>query len=283
MEVMEMISRGKTVTELICPVLLMLALCSVSYTQVQERLIQWRNQMGGQVRRKMKTTGLPYFRYDRIQDYLEHYGVTYMFPGKADPVSYLAVKGFFALLCLAAGLQIHPVIGLLLLPVGFQAPDGFIRLSNNQDNDEMMADIKNVYDTLRIQTKAGVYLTYSLSECYLAVENGRLKAALLTLTNRIVAKSDITNALDEFHGKFENKYIDILCMILQQSLESGRTVQVLEDVSSQLTDMQHAIHMKEKEKLDRKIQVLQLLIFVGIMGVCLLGLGTEIMDSIILF
>ena len=283
MEVMDIISRGKAVTELICPVLFMLALCSASYPRVLERLIKWRNQMGGQDRRQLKTTGLPYFRYDRIQDYLEHYGVTYMFPGKADPISYLAVKGLFALLCMAAGLQIHPVIGLLLLPVGFQAPDGFIRLSNNQDNDEMLADIKNVYDTLRIQTKAGVYLTHSLSECYLAVESERLKAALLTLTNRIVAKSDITHALEEFHEKFENKYIDILCMILQQSLESGRTVQILEDVSSQLTDMQHAIHMKEKEKLDRKIQVLQLLIFVGIMGVCLLGLGTEIMDSIILF
>ncbi|MBU9735471.1 type II secretion system F family protein [Diplocloster agilis] len=283
MEILETIRIGIAVTGILCPVLLMLALCSVSYTQVGERLIQWRNQMGRQVSRKMKTSRFAYFRYDRIQDYLEHYGVTYMFPGKADPVSYLAVKGVFALLCMAAGLQIHPAIGLLLLPVGFQAPDGLIRLSNQQDNDEMLADIKNVYDTLRIQTKAGVYLTHSLSECYLAVENGRLKAALLTLTNRIVAKSDITQALEEFHEKFENKYIDILCMILQQSLESGRTVQILEDVSSQLTDMQHAIHMKEKEKLDRKIQVLQLLIFVGIMGVCLLGLGTEIMDSIIQF
>ena len=66
-------------------------------------------------------------------------------------------------------------------------------------------------------------------------------------------------------------------------MESGRSVKVLEDLSLQMNDLQHAINMKEKEALDRKVQVIELLIFIGLLAVTVYSLGVEVMSSILVF
>lgn len=228
---------------------------------------------------------IEFLNVDNINRYLSKYGVFYMFHNKIDPLLYLIIKCFCGLLgifiVVKAGLFIWLFLPSALL--GFYIPDFLFHISNRSDNEEMMDDIKSMYDTLRIQTKAGVFLTSSLSECYLAVRNRRLKTALLELTSKIIAKNDIESAVDEFNLQFDNKYIDILCMIIKQSLESGQSVQILADLAGQMKDIQHAISLIEKERLDRKIQLLQMLIFMGVLAICIYGLGSEITRSLVNF
>ena len=66
-------------------------------------------------------------------------------------------------------------------------------------------------------------------------------------------------------------------------MESGRSVKVLEDLSLQMNDLQHAINLKEKEALDRKVQIIELLIFVGLLAVTIFSLGMEVISSILTF
>ena len=47
---------------------------------------------------------------------------------------------------------------------------------------------------------------------------------------KIVIKNDIESAVIEFNKCFENSYIDTLCVTIKQSLESGKSVQILEDL-----------------------------------------------------
>ena len=140
--------------------------------------------------------------------------------------------------------------------------------------------MKKIYDTLRIQTKAGVFLDDALSECYLAAKNRRLKNALLELTTEISIKKNIEEALENFNGKFRNEHIRTFCMVINQAQDSGKSSQLLKDLSDQMKDLQHYINMKNKEALDRKVQIIELLIFIGLLAVTIYGLGLEITTTL---
>lgn len=236
------------------------------------------------VGRILKKSKLNYFQYDSIETFLNTKGAVYMFGTIANPVIYMLIKTLAFLLLFMTGVSVGGfALAFLLGITGFFLPDILLTVSNSADNDAMLGDIKCIYDTLRIQTKAGVFLSASLSECYLAVRNRRLKSALLELTNDISTRRDIDDALERFNEKFDCGQIDIFCIVIRQSMESGRSVKVLEDLSLQMNDLQHAINMKEKEALDRKVQVIELLIFIGLLAVTVYSLGVEVMSSILVF
>lgn len=229
-----------------------------------------------------------YFNYTKIAEDLKKHGIEYMFGDAANPFVYLMVKLFFAILVLAVGISLGTgvsaiLLGIVLGIVGFFAPDIVVRVINDVDNDEMMSDIKAIFDTLKIQTKSGVYLSYSLCECYMIVENPRLKRALLDMTSDIIAKNQIEPAVNEFNSKFENPYIDTLCVTIIQSMESGKSAQILEDLSTQISDMQRAVNIKEKEALDRKVQLFEILIFTGLVGMLIYVMGLSVFNQMMTF
>lgn len=232
---------------------------------------------------RLKNSKLSYFNENRLLLYLSKSGVNFMFEN-VTPLSYMAVKFICSLLGLLLGLELLNVFfAIIFMVAGFFAPDALVKFSNNQDNEEMMPDIKRVYDTIRIQTKAGVYITHSLAECYLVIKNKRLKEAFLDLNNKIIANKDIESAINDLNFKFNNKHIDTLCIVIKQSLESGKSVKALEDLTNQMNDIQHAINLKEKDRLELSIQVLELLVFVGVIAICLYSMAMELTGSMTVF
>lgn len=267
--------------------LLILSAITLYKVYLPERIRKLKDSTSQLMGQRLKKTKLDYFNYDRLNRYLSQNGIDFMFEHKINPVTFVFIKTALSLLFLAVAFKLGGewslIFGVLGIFIGFFFPDLIIKISNDSDNETMMNDIKEIYDTLKIQTKAGVFLTYSLSECYLAVNSRRLKMALLELNNKILAKKDVETALDEFNMQFDNRYLDTFCIVLKQSLQSGQSVQILADLSVQMTDIQRGINLKEKEKLDRRIQILQLLIFLGLIAICLYGLGVEVMDSLLQF
>ena len=105
----------------------------------------------------------------------------------------------------------------------------------------------------------------------------------MELTNDISTRREVDDALERFNEKFDSGQIDIFCIVIRQSMESGRSVKVLEDLSLQMNDLQHSINLKEKEALDRKVQVIELLLFIGLLAVTVYSLGVEVMSSALIF
>ena len=271
----------KKILLFIIPVILFFILMKSKWKESASKVSDAGNDFVGRILKKSK---LNYFQYDSIETFLNTKGAVYMFGTIANPVIYMLIKTLAFLLLFMTGVSIGGfALAFLLGITGFFLPDILLTVSNSADNDAMLGDIKCIYDTLRIQTKAGVFLSASLSECYLAVRNRRLKSALLELTNDISTRRDIDDALERFNEKFDCGQIDIFCIVIRQSMESGRSVKVLEDLSLQMNDLQHAINMKEKEALDRKVQVIELLIFIGLLAVTVYSLGVEVMSSILVF
>ena len=278
---LEQVLVFKNILLIILPVLLLIIVMNIDW---KENLSKAGESGADFVGRILKKSKLNYFNFHSIQKFLKTRGAVYMFGEMATPVTFLLVKLLAFLLLFMVGISFDSIpAGLILGVLGFFMPDILLNVSNSMDNDTMLSDIKCIYDTLRIQTKAGVFLSASLCECYLAVKNRRLKSALLELTNDISTRREIDDALERFNEKFDFGQIDIFCIVIRQSMESGRSVKVLEDLSLQMNDLQRAINMKEKEALDRKVQVIELMLFIGLLAVTVYSLGVEVISSALIF
>ena len=278
---LEQVLIFKNILLIILPVLLVIIVMNIDW---KENLSKAGESGADFVGRILKKSKLNYFNFHSIQKFLKTRGAVYMFGEMATPVTFLLVKLLAFLLLFMVGISFDSIpAGLILGVIGFFMPDILLNVSNSIDNDTMLSDVKCIYDTLRIQTKAGVFLSASLCECYLAVKNRRLKSALLELTNEISTRRKIDDALERFNEKFDFGQIDIFCIVIRQSMESGRSVKVLEDLSLQMNDLQRAINMKEKEALDRKVQVIELMLFIGLLAVTVYSLGVEVISSALIF
>ena len=222
--------------------------------------------------------------FDKQRVYLSQTGANYMFNTEIEPALFLCVKIIFGLLFFAVGFfafgitntYIKLCISVCCFFIGFKIINIILNISNKSDNEDMLRDIKTLYDTLKIQTNAGVFITQILQESYLFVKNKRLKLALQEMNRTIIVRNDIEYGLEEFSVKFKNPYIDMLVMTIEQSLQTGQGGQMLADISSQMSDVEHAINITEKDKLENKILMLQLALYAGILVTTVYVLAMEL-------
>lgn len=205
------------------------------------------------------------------------YGVSYMFPGINEWI-FLTLKIIFALIVFGIISKAGIIIGIAASIAGFFIPDILMYISNSADNDAMLPDIESMYDIMKIQARAGVFIQDSLMDCYISTSNKRLKAAILELCNQIGTNKTMEEAVDNFSRKFSNRHIDVLCIVLTQAQSSGKTVQILSDMNEQINQLRHQRAKKDEGKLERKIEILELMIFVGILAIGVLAMGNEIFN-----
>jgi len=216
--------------------------------------------------------------YRKRERWLTKNGAGFHYGNKVNPGNFLALQiilagiGFCGLVNWSTG---YAILTAILL---FWLPEGMLLYLNRRDNEKMIPEIKMVYQALEIQIGAGIYVTDALAECYGSVKNKRLSAALLDLAGDIVMKADIYEALDRFQSKFDNPYIDTLCITILQALETGRAVELLKDISEQIRDMEVTVMERRKAALDRRITFYQLGVLSAVMGVviyaCILQMYT---------
>lgn len=174
-------------------------------------------------------------------------------------------------------------LGLILAVIFFLLPDMMLAWLNSKDNERMLPELKLVYHAMAMQIKAGVYVTDALAECYGSVRERRLREALLTLSGDITMKADVEEALERFQGKFDNQYIDALCITILQALESGQAVDLLTDMAEQLRDMEVTIMSRKKSSLDRSITFYQLGILSAILVIVLYACVVHMMAAVVNF
>ena len=220
-------------------------------------------ELSGMIRARQKKS----VWYHRTQIHLLRNGAEFHYGKWMSPAAYLTVRilcallGFFIIEGIATG------YGILVAVLFFFLPDWLLLYLNKKDNERMLAEIKLVYHALEIQIRAGVYVTDALAECYGSVQEPRLQQALLDLAGDIVMKADIYEALERFQGRFDNRYIDSLCITILQACESGQAVELLSDISEQIKDMEATVMNRKKSSLDRSITFYQLGMLVAVLGV----------------
>lgn len=205
--------------------------------------------------------------YQRTQRKLLRNGADFHFGRWINPGRYLLLRLLLAALGMGVFSKLSMGFGVLMAICLFWLPEWLMVHLNKQDNQKMLSEIKLVYHALEIQIKAGVYVTDALAECYGSVRERRLGQALLDLAGSIVIKADIYEALDLFAQKFDNRYIDSLCITILQACESGQAVEVLSDIGEQLKDMETALLNSKKNNIDRSVTFYQLGLLMAVLGI----------------
>jgi Flp pilus assembly protein TadB len=213
--------------------------------------------------------------YGRTEEWLLRNGARYHFSQKLGPMGFLLLRILLAIAGFLVFFLLAPSYGILAGAALFFLPSGLVLYMNGKDNLRMLPDLKHMYHSLEIQTRAGVFVTDAMAELYGSVKERRLKQALLELAGDLVMRSDLGDALERFQKKFDNRYVDSLCMIILQAMESGQSVDLLSDLSEQIKDMEASVLSQKKEALDRSVTFYQLGILVAVMGVVLYACVTQ--------
>ncbi|MBR1861516.1 MAG: type II secretion system F family protein [Lachnospiraceae bacterium] len=157
-----------------------------------------------------------------------------------------------------AGLRLGTVFFLPAAILLGSLPWVLLPILNKSDNEKMLPELRVIYHALAMQIRAGVHVSEALSEMYEVVKFPRLREAFMRLGSDIILKSDMFSALEAFQMKFDNRYIDSLCITVLQSMESGQATELLGDIGDQLKDMEKMVLEKRKGRLDRSLTFYQL-------------------------
>lgn len=215
--------------------------------------------------------------YQRKKKWLARNGGAFHYGKRIDPVRLLAVQLVLAALGMGTLSGISWEFGVFGGVLLYLLPLGLLLYLNHQDNQRLLPELKLVYHAMEIQIKAGVYVTDALAECYGNVQEKRLRTALLELAGDIVMRADIYDAINSFQAKFDNRYVDSLCIIVLQALESGQAVELLGDLGEQIKDMEEVVLNRKKGKLDRSITFYQLTMLAVVLGIALYACVTHML------
>ena len=199
------------------------------------------------------------------------------------PGVWLGMRLVLACVGFLAGLKFSPGIAAAAAAGLFFGAKLLVIYLNRRDNERMLPEIRLIYHALEIQIRAGVYAADALTECYAGVRELRLRQALLDLAGAITMKADIYEALEQMQAKFDNQYIDALCITILQALESGQAVELLGDIAEQVKDMEVTLMAQEKSALDRSVTFYQLGILAAMLGVVLYACVTQMFAAALTF
>lgn len=254
-----------------------LVLLSVEYPP--ELVLKSCEELRGVLHRRSRSTGW----YRNKARWLEKNGAGFHYGTWINPTSYLALKMILGGMGMTIVSHISVAYGLSAAVLLFLIPGWLLVYLNKKDNRELLPEIKLVYHALEIQIRAGVYVTDALSECYGSVEHRRLRQALLDLAGDIVIQGDIYLALERLQDKFDNSYVDSLCITILQALESGQAVELLSDIAEQIKDMESLVLERKKGALERRITMYQLSVLAAVMGVVLYVCITHMYSAAVKF
>ena len=251
----------------VCAGGLMFALVLALYKEGRPdwKVLSTYQELSGLLRERGRQTGW----YRKKQKWLTQNGGTFHYGSAMTPPKYLAVRLLLAAGGMAAAGSLSWEYGVIACGILYFLPSGLLVYLNGRDNERMLPELKLVFHGLEIQILAGVYVIDALAECYGSVQEKRLRKALLELAGDVVIKADAYDALDRFQRKFDNRYVDSLCIILLQALESGQAVELLGDIGEQIKDMEETVLARKKGALDRSVTFYQLGILAVVLAIAL--------------
>ncbi len=256
--------------------LLFLLLARLQWLYHPERIVLRTFQEFSGFLKKRKTAEL---WYQRTRRWLIKNGAVFHYGKLIEPMRYLSVRIVLAAVGFVSLLSVSIYAGIAMAAGLFFLPNGMLLYLNGKDNERLLPELKLVYHALDIQIRAGVYIMDALTECYGSVQDKRLRAALLDLASDIVVNSDAFTALEQFQEKFDNRYIDSLCLIILQALESGQALELLGDIGEQIKDMEETVLERKKSALDRSVTFYQLGILAAVLGISLYACVIHMMEA----
>ena len=218
-----------------------------------------------------------------LNSFLQKNGALYHYGKWINPGIFIIITFLITLSCFMVGSYYGMFVGIIAACIGSGVSALLLDYLTQQDNLYLLEDLNLIYGALSLQIKAGVFITDALTECFSSVKNRRLQDGLRDLASEIVMNNDIEEGLIKLQSKFNNYYIDSLCITILQALDSGQAIELLKDIAEQIKDLEMINQSMKKEKLNRNITFYQLGIFAIVLIIVLYACFTKIFTTQILF
>lgn len=263
---------------LMAAVLIFPAVMTFSVSAGEKSRLFFRKQYD-RINNTLKSRKTPLFDYDNIQRFLVKNGAAFHIRIFKNPTVYLTVRMILIFLGFFAGSFVHTGLGIILAVICFYLINAYLAYCNKKDNETMAEDIQIMYTSLHTQIKAGIYPADALCEIAESIKSKRLYYALNELKGDLLVHVGFKDAVKRMESKFNNRYITALSLTLTQASETGCALELLNDLSDQITTMRNAELIAKKGKLDRLISVCELLLLlVGILFIVMISFsGIETM------
>ncbi len=233
----------------------------------ESQLVKAFKDFNGFVRKKSRTG--PF--YERTEEKLIKKGAGFHFYKGITTYGFVAIKVLLFTLTGITCLSVNIPTAFCIAVFAYFLPDILLEYMNRSDNEKMLPDLKLIFNSLVIQIRAGVYAPDALAETALLVNEKRLKQGLTEFAGDLLIKADTKKSLAKLSAKFENVYIDFLMIGMLQSLESGRVVELLNDIADQIRDIETETMEKKKQRLNRKVTLYQLGVLAAVLTIVIYG------------
>jgi len=168
-------------------------------------------------------------------------------------------------------------LGLL---TGFFVLDIIILIEKRNRRVEILNDLPDVIDSLRIQVLSGIPLTSAIQELYKIPKNKSLKRLLELLSARYSITKDMTMAVEEFRRNFDVVEIEGLCLTLEQNETTGSSLGLLQN-QSEILQANYIFKIQKDTKNKEYIVIFaMILILVNIASIILYPIISQINQSL---
>lgn len=201
--------------------------------------------------------------YEEMDSFLNSSGAKYRLGANFSPFDFTVMRLVCGCLLAILGLLLHPALFFVGAIIGYIFPAWSISNYDHEDNKRMLADIELLFSITALQLRNGVYISKVIYECYLSVENPRLKQALLDLSLSIDNKNNPYQAFHDFDCKFNNEYIHSYCVALEQLQDYGIAVHMLDNLQEQMKGIRKSNYIRIEETEENRGFLVVTVCFIG--------------------
>lgn len=203
-------------------------------------------------------------------------------PMNISPASYFALKIVLAVLIpIYAYMNYHDFwMTFLGFLTGLFVIDVMILIEKKSRKEQILEDLPDVVDSLRIQVSSGVPLASAVQELYKIPRNKSFSKRLEKLSATYSITKNMGFAVGEFKKHFDMVEIEGLCLTLEQNEATGSSLGLLEN-QSQILQANHIFKIQKDTKKKEYIVIFSMiLILINIASIILYPIVSQINQSL---
>lgn len=161
--------------------------------------------------------------------------------------------------------------------------DIYLKASNRQSNEDMMADICEMSRSVLYGKRGGQFIIDAIKDAVIVVENKRLKMGLIKLSGNLDAGRSLEESLNEFETGFSNAMISSFCTVIKSLQSTGQVEEALKTLENNIERGQAGVNKRKCIILENKTMMYVLMIAFDLLVMILYCIIMKLLDMQIAF
>ena len=161
--------------------------------------------------------------------------------------------------------------------------DIYLSLEDRSSNDKMMPDICEMSRSVLYAKRGGQFITDAIKDACIAVEDKRLKMAMIKLRGNLDAGRSLDEALSEFELSFTTPEIGAFCTVIKNLQTTGHVEEALKTLEANIERAQAGVNKRKCITLENKTYIYVLLIAFDLLLMILYCIIMKLLDMQIAF